>query len=235
MKPLLAGIKLPIIISSKDASQELLSIDYLFRIQDCIAILNRIATKWDCFHLKLERGAVISTQIETEIRLETIETTYSFITFVFLLLSFYKGALRLITEATSQLNFDTSPLILYPQETPAVARLRTIRNKMVAHTADIEPHNDDSKPNRLAYLQWYVGHWGIDHDSRNRRLNTFGMTTGHETSTHIIPPTLEEMFMEVQSFISLCDQCVLENGRYLAGQVKNQKSYDFLFVGFFPE
>lgn len=105
---------------------------------------------------------------------------------------------------------------------------------MIGHTADMEPR-DDTLANRLAYLEWYVGHWGLDSDTRNRRLNTFGLQVGDETSTHAIPPTFGEMIAEVQSFIVACDRSVLDNGEYLANQTKNHGGHGFLFVTFYPE
>jgi len=234
VKKLVSRARLPIIVLLSAASPETFVFTYLFRIQDGITILNRIIDRWDHFHFDFEQDHVITEKTEEEIRLETIETTYSFVTFLFLVLGFYKGVLKQIVAVASDLRLDIGSLVEYPKESGPILTLRTIRNKMVAHTADIEPRADDSLPNRLAYLEWYVGHWGSHQDTRNRRLNTFGLGVGRETSTHVVPPSFEGMVDAAQSFICLCEEAISRNTRYLVEHIEGNNSEEYAFVGYYP-
>jgi len=234
LKPFITRIKLPLILSCSNANQQLLPFEYLYRIEDCTAILNRIVQRWNIFHSQFRPRAIITDAIEDEIRIETIEDTFSFITFLLLLLDFHKGIYIDIRNLYSGLNLDRKLIPKYPSETKEISILRTIRHKMIAHTADIQPYKD-TIANRLAYLTWYVGYWGSKQETRLRRLNTFGLTAGNERSTHVIPPTFMEMIDIAQSFIYLCEECIRKNADMLVEQIKSQRSEMYAFVGYFPK
>lgn len=225
---------MPIIVSADNASHELASFSYLFRIEDGVAILNRILSRWDRFHSDYDHDLLLDARANTDIRLESIETTFSFITMLFLMLGFYKGVLREVDRCASELGLDTTPLLPFPPETPAMAKLLTLRNKMVAHTADIEPRKDDTQPNRLAYLDWFVGYWGAERETRNRQLNAFSLSVGSEQSTHVVPPTFAQIVADVQTYINICDERLSRNCNYLVEQVKSSRPKGFLFVGYYP-
>lgn len=230
---LVSTVKLPIIIYSGDPTHGILHVTYLYRLLDGILILNRIIQRWDKFHSGFGRNPIITDEVEEDIRLETIEIFYSFIIFLMLVLGFYRGIFKKIRDVIVDLNIDRTPLSEYPHEPKLIKTLRTIRNKMVAHTADIEPRKDDSIPNRLAYLSWYVGCWGSQYETRNRRLNTFGLGVGKESSTHVIPPILDDIVDDVQAFIRLCDEHIHKNCNYLIEQIKAHKSDRYFFIGYY--
>lgn len=197
-----------------------LHLSYVARIEDCVAIINRIVTRWDIFCSGYNLSNVWSRQIEDRLRLEVIEDTFSFITFFFLLVGFHLEIRKQIKAEMDELCLDSTGIPNFPPEVDAIKTLRIIRNKIVAHTADAEPKGNDTISNRLAYLDWYVGYWGWQKDSRNRRLNTFGLSVGGEHSTHEIPPTFSEMVNEAQRYLRLCEGCVRTSADLMAKGIR---------------
>jgi len=244
VKKLVSKLQLPLIVSVVQADCSLLSLEYLYRVEDCIAILNRIIERWDSFHSCLGPDRIIDDELEEEIRLETIEDTFSFITFAELLAGFYRGIDKEIKKVASFLNIDSTALAPGPriEDSPVIEALHTIRNKMVAHTAALDPNpkKDDSIPNNLAYLRWYVGHWESRQETRNRRLNTFsvGVQKGlseTEVSNHAIPPPFEDMVTEFKSHIAAWEKCIEDTGRKLEEHVRGGQSHGHIFVGYTSE
>ena len=218
---------LPIIVYLPDGHRQVLDFTYLYRIQDTVSILNRAIKRWEDFHSDLDSSVLCSVNVKNEIRIQVIESTFIFITFFFLLVGFYEGITKDIRNLLSCLHGDLSVLPPFPEETGTIYRIRTIRNKMVAHSAHVEPRKDDSMDTRLAYLQWYVSYWGASDDTTNRRFNTFGLGD----SEHAIPPIFADMVRDAQEYISLCEKCVHKHSNVLTGYLKSHLSDEYAVVG----
>jgi hypothetical protein len=80
---------------------------------------------------------------------------------------------------------------------------------------------------RFAYLQWYVGYWGMSDDTANRRLNAFGFGK----SDHVTPPEFAEMVREAQKYILLCEECIRQHSGILTGHMKTHLPDEYAIVG----
>lgn len=231
MATIRSGLTLPIIVCLEGGHFPVLEFTSLWRIQDTVIILNKIIQRWDTFHKTLDSSrSRFDLDVRDTIRIEVIESTFSFINFFFLLVGFHRGITQEIKKLLTELSGDPSSLNSFPAEDGIIKDLRTLRNKMVAHTAHVEPRRDDSMDTRLAYLQWYVGFWGDSNDTRNRRLNTFGFGE----SDHAIPPEFEDMVSEAQRYISACEQCVRQNAEVLTRYIETAKDREYATVGGYP-
>ena len=226
-----SDLRLPIIVRLHNLDFPVLDFTCLSRIQDTVVILNRIILRWDAFHEKLDSTRLwLDQEVRDAVRIEVIESTFSFINFFFLLIGFHKGITQEIKKILTELSGDPTCLDPFPGEDGVIRDLRTLRNKMVAHSAHVEPRKDDSMDARLAYLQWYVGFWGDSADTKNRRLNTFGFGE----SDHSIPPEFKNMVREAQQYISLCERCVRQNAQVLTCYIETKKTGEYAVVREYP-
>jgi len=227
-----SGLTLPIIVRRRNLMDfPVLDFTCMWRIQDTVVILNRIIRRWDAFHKTLDSSRLwLDEEIREAVRIEVIESTFSFITFFFLLIGFHKGIIQEIKKLLAELSGDAALLDPFPAEDGVIRDLGTLRHKMAAHSAHVEPRKDDSMDARLAYFQWYVGFWGDASDTRNRRLNTFGFGQ----SEHAIPPEFEDMIREAQEYISVCEQCVRQNAQVLTHCIETKKTGEYVVAGDYP-
>jgi len=104
-------------------------LDFMYRIEDSFLILNRIISRHDNFingPIQHERDCQIR---EAKIRLEVIENTFSFITFLFLLLGFYQGLNSEIEKRFRSLRGNLKNLRNFPKETGPILDLSRLLKK----------------------------------------------------------------------------------------------------------
>jgi hypothetical protein len=232
-KHFMSALRLPKVAFLKDGMPVDLYGTYVLRIRDCTMIINAIIDQWEIFQTGIE-GEPWSDELEDQIRLKTIDATFSLITFFLLLRGFHRGICSRIAEAMDEYALDANALREFPwEDDPIVADLQVVRNKMVAHTAAVEgpPRHlpQDRSATKWAYLQWYVGHHGRREDYRNRRLNIFSATSGEreeDKSDHVALPVFAEIIEASLAYVSRCEDCCHANAGALSQSIRRARGRD---------
>jgi hypothetical protein len=114
MPALESKLTLPMIVYLPDGHRQVLDFTCLYRIRDTVLILNRTIERWQEFHAGLDRSTVWSDAAHDAIRIQVIESTFTFITFFFLLIGFHKGVTQAVRDVLSELAGDVTALPPFP-------------------------------------------------------------------------------------------------------------------------
>lgn len=228
-------LKLPLLVNKKGQFIYIVPIELRNRITDCLAILNSIKNKYFDFIRNLEVSSTTDEEIDENIRYELIQTIFSYTTFLFLLIGFYKKTNVNLNDLIKRTDFVLKEALPFPKESESgtIKILRKIRNKMIAHSAYTEPKPDDSQQNQFAYLQWFVGFWGNKTDYMNRQLNSFGLSIEGKSSNHVVPPRFDVLVQDSENYLKQCEFVLNHNATLLVNELNSKEHKDYMFITFY--
>ncbi len=185
-----------------DHSRKLIALhpgDINLRIQDCARIADKIIFRW-VESAKKEYQKDIPSD---ELRLQFIESLFSFTTFALLGWTCLEGYRSLCREIAHVININTPMFnVKVAPSAGIMADIRTFRNKTVAHLAKFEGKATDTMASRDAYFNWNIGWQKSDFTSMQLNTVDIALTTSNcikETSTQIKLPPLCDLQVKVSN------------------------------------